>query len=397
MRGIRHHADRFLPAEKGAVAITVALMAPVLIGMAALAVDVAYYRSVHGQLQMAADAAALAAVQSLDSESSAISAATEFAGRNVPANYGVVTTPENVELGTYDADTRMFTPSDGIWIDINAVRVTAERSPANGNELKRFLGRILGDGAVSARASAVAARHAWLQYEPPVSVSLANEAGDFNEMYAYCFDYKGAGPKEERRSKMTLIANNMPLGEVIKDSNKNPVHERPPEDWEGSAWPKCGEGESLSFHLRNIRHAKSDPKVWDIPEYLDDHEYKHYTDTEIVDGKEGFNLEYPILETLRCDSINECTPGHPDSVLVATLCDGGQCSLREDPHIETRPCAPGKFMYFGWEDRPFVGQAPGTGSWTDPGWTDLDYDDIRILMKCPETGLLGDGIARLVR
>src|SRR5690625_1357141 len=252
-----HHAARLLGAEKGAVALTVAIMSPVLIGMAALAVDIAYYRSVHSQLQTAADAAALAAVQRLDSETSAIAAAMDFAGRNVPANYGTVTVAENVELGIYDADTRLFTPSDGIWIDVNAVRVTAERSPSHGNELKRFLGRILGDGAVTARASAVAARHAWLQYDPPVSVSLANEAGDFNEMYAYCFDYKNqALPKGERRSKMTLIANNMPAGEDIRESSNKVINPLPPTDWE-NAWPVCREGQSLSFRLRNIRHAKS--------------------------------------------------------------------------------------------------------------------------------------------
>lgn len=380
----------FLRAEKGAVAITVAIMAPVLIGMAALAVDVAYYRSVHNQLQTAADAAALAAVQNLDSETSAVNAAIEFANRNVPANYGTVTTPATIELGTYDAETRTFTSSNGIWIDINAVRVTAERSPEHGNEMKRFLGRILGDGSVSARASAVAARHAWLQYEPPVSVSLANEAGDFNEMYAYCFDYKNeALPKEERRSQMTLIANNMPAGQDITKISKGIINQLPPADWANAAWPACEEGQSLSFRLRNIRHVKSHPELWQKPNqrpYRPEHDF--FTDTAIVDGKEEFNLKYDILETIRCDSIAECDPDQAGNKLPT--------GENRTPKIEKQPCMPGKYMYFGWEDRPDTGEKPNS-SWTDPGWTDLDYDDIRILMKCPETGLLGDGIARLVR
>ncbi|HLS19247.1 MAG TPA: pilus assembly protein TadG-related protein [Paracoccaceae bacterium] len=383
-----HHAARLLGAEKGAVALTVAILSPVLIGMAALALDIAYYRSVHSQLQTAVDAAALAAVQRLDSEISAIATAIEFAGRNVPASYGAVTLADNVELGVYDADTRLFTPGDGIWIDVNAVRVTAERSPSHGNELKRFFGRILGDGPVTARASAVAARHAWLQYDPPVSVSLANEAGDYNEMYAYCFDYKGSGPASERRSQMTLIANNMPPGSDIRKISNGVIDRLPPADWEDSAWPGCAEGESLSLRLRSIRHAKSHPELWSRPdEWPYRPEYDHYTDTAIVDGKEEFNLEHPILETIRCDSIEECDPDHPDNILP-------QGTGRE-PRVETRPCMPGKFMYFGWEDRPDTGQKPNR-NWTDPGWTDLDFDDIRILMKCPETGLLGDGIARLV-
>jgi len=56
------------------------------------------------------------------------------------------------------------------------------------------------------------------------------------------------------------------------------------------------------------------------------------------------------------------------------------------PNREDRPCVPGKFMYFGWEDRP-----PGIG------WSDEDYDDILFVMRCP-TGLsVTYGAARLVR
>jgi hypothetical protein len=53
-------------------------------------------------------------------------------------------------------------------------------------------------------------------------------------------------------------------------------------------------------------------------------------------------------------------------------------------------------MYFGFEDRP-PGQSGANGTWLDPAWTDTDYDDIRIVMKCPNSGRLGDAFVRLVR
>jgi hypothetical protein len=53
-------------------------------------------------------------------------------------------------------------------------------------------------------------------------------------------------------------------------------------------------------------------------------------------------------------------------------------------------------MYFGWEDRP-PGQPGPNANWTDPAWTDTDFDDIRIVMKCPAEGFLGDKLVRLVR
>ncbi|HJM49099.1 MAG TPA: pilus assembly protein TadG-related protein, partial [Alphaproteobacteria bacterium] len=53
---------------RGAVAIIVALVFPVIFGIAALTVDIGHVLYMEAKLQAAADAAALAAASSLDDE-----------------------------------------------------------------------------------------------------------------------------------------------------------------------------------------------------------------------------------------------------------------------------------------------------------------------------------------
>jgi hypothetical protein len=107
--------------------------------------------------------------------------------------------------------------------------------------------------------------------------------------------------------------------------------------------------------------------------------------TEIID-LQGFN----ILETVLCDSLSRCSPGSLGSSIPTGR---NRAATRQR---EAQPCQPGKFMYFGFEDRP-PGQAGRADNWLWPAWTDSDFDDIRIVMKCPNSGRLGDAIVRLVR
>jgi hypothetical protein len=43
-------------------------------------------------------------------------------------------------------------------------------------------------------------------------------------------------------------------------------------------------------------------------------------------------------------------------------------------------------MYYGWEDRP-----PGLG------WTDRDYNDIRVVIECPVSESTGEFLVRLIK
>jgi hypothetical protein len=100
----------------------------------------------------------------------------------------------------------------------------------------------------------------------------------------------------------------------------------------------------------------------------------------VTDGRETFDFGgLDILETVRCDTLEECRPTTQGGVVPA--------GRNRTPNHETRPCVPGKFMYFGWEDRP-----PGIGAWTD-----TDYDDIVFVMQCPTGRDVAFGVTRLVR
>jgi len=343
-RGI---ATRLGRDERGAIAITVAILLPVLVGAAAMAVDASHSRLLRNRLQSAADAAALAAVQSLSDQPAARALALDFVARNVPEGFGEVTRDEDVEFGSFDPADRSFTPS---LTDVNAMRVRAERSVERGNAAPRFFSAIFGGDPAPVSATAIAARTITTVYAPPQElINVDPAAADYNVVYAYCFDFAGSGPAASRRTQMTKVAHN------IKPNITN------------YTWPDCAEGQSLSFRLYNVRNARTNsakranPPAGDV--------FNHYSDTVLIDGRETFDFGgLAMLETVRCDSLDQCeVPGEGRS----------HTANRED-----RPCVPGKFMYFGWEDRP-------TG--------DRDYNDIVFVLTCPTGDTVRYGAARLVR
>ncbi len=369
--------------KRGVAAVLFALTVPVLIGAGALAVDISMYRYVDGRLQTAADAAALAAVSQLDNPGEAVAQGIDFAARNVPSNFGTVATAADIQIGIFNDADKSFVVSAGP--DVNAVRVTTVRSPERGNAVPQVLSGIFGARNTSIAATAIAARQLQVQYLPPERTNLDSEAGDFNEVYAYCYNYKGGGPAAARRSQMTLISNNMPAGQNIISISGGVINAVPTDPL---TWPECGKGESLSFRLRNIRHAKNIPSLWANPnEKPKRPEFNHYSDTKIEDGVEQFNFGSNLVETIRCDSMDACDPKKPGNIIPK--------GKNRNPVPTGSPCLPGKFMYFGWEDRP-PGQKGKNSTWTDPAWTDRDYDDIVMVMKCPSVGRLGDGMSRLV-
>ena len=381
---------RFLRDAGGSTVVVFALTIPLIIGAAAYAVDLGYYKLVRNQLQSAADAAALGATSLVSDEDAAIAMALELAEMNVPEGFGTVVTAADVTLGTYDPATKTFTPS---LSNRNAVAVAASRDATHGNAAPRYLSMIWGNEAVAIDAYAIAARTGQATYEPPAITWLDPEAGDYNQIYVYCFDYESPGDPNARRSQMTLIADN----------------EGTEYDYD---WPTCGDGEALSFRMRNVRHARAYPDVWNNPNRAPyKAELDFFTDTAIADGVESFTIRrevtsiprvwrpyfpggrysegtFQVLETVRCDSLDECV-GESDGGILPQ-------GRNRTPNLEEQPCEPGKFMYFGWEDRP-PGQPGPNANWTDPAWTDTDFDDIRIVMKCPAAGFLGDKLVRLVR
>jgi Flp pilus assembly protein TadG len=376
----------------GGTAAVFALSMPMLVGGMALGIDFTMYRMVNNRMQIAVDGAALAAAAQIDKGGNTVETALAAVMRNLPADYAGMTTVNDVATGIY-TQANGFQPDTGP--NVNAIRVVAERSTARGNAVDQVLSSVLGFGPLPQRVEAIAARPANVFYQPPESETLDPEAGDYNEIYVYCFDTRGSGPASSRRSQMTLVANNMPSNQNIVQISGGRIPANPPRP---PPWPNCNqEGQTLSIRLRNIRHVKSNPVLWNNPNATISNrrpgrpEHNYFTDTQLENWVERFDLQgFNILETQRCDSAAQCTPGSGQSI-IPTGRNRANTRRREN-----RPCEPGKFMYFGFEDRP-PGQSGANGSWLDPAWTDTDYDDIRIVMKCPNSGRLGDAFVRLVR
>lgn len=121
--------------RRGSVALIIAIVLLVLVGAAALVVDLGYARLVQSQLQSAADASALGGVRLLDGTNEGLAAARaaalSVASLNQANGDAVVLDPNegnaldgDVCLGVWDADARSFTPSDDAN-EVNAIQVIA--------------------------------------------------------------------------------------------------------------------------------------------------------------------------------------------------------------------------------------------------------------------------------
>lgn len=210
-------------------------------------------------------------------------------------------------------------------------------------------------------------------YKPPVVSELDNEAGDYNRVYVYCFDPvkakkgKGSNKRAAARSEMTAIADNA-----------------------GTKYdyvmPRCAEGQTLSYKLLNVRMVRTEPKKWDDPNQT---RFEYFTDTEIKNNSyEHFLDNKKVLETVICDNLNECKPKSKGGIIPE--------GKNRTPVQAKGTCQSGKYLYYGWEDRP-PGLSGPANDWTDIAWTDADYDDIRIIIGCPTLETVQDRLVRLTR
>jgi Flp pilus assembly protein TadG len=141
--------------ERGTVLVVVAMSTLFLVGLASFAVDVSYYYVLRNQLQIAADSAALSALNALPNATSARAAARDYATKNMPAAInGTVMTDGDVLVGNWNVTTRSFVNGA---TPFNAVRVTANRATANGNAAPTFFANVLGFSKLDLKAHATAA------------------------------------------------------------------------------------------------------------------------------------------------------------------------------------------------------------------------------------------------
>ena len=142
--------------EEGTVVVLAAVFIIVLMGFAALAIDVGMIMTARAELQNVADAGVLAGVSQLLEENydGAVGQASVFASQNTCLGQAVALGTGDIELGNYDFDSKVFTPGGGG----SAIRVTARRSQGSTQgPLPLFFMGVLGPSVADVEASAIAA------------------------------------------------------------------------------------------------------------------------------------------------------------------------------------------------------------------------------------------------
>lgn len=142
MRSLHALYSRFMRDERGSVLPLVGLCMTVILGFAAVAIDLGQQTALRAQLEGTADAAALAAAAQLPDESKARKKALEYAEENMPgAAHGHVLRDEDIVFGTWYSETRQFVVDGPV---ANAVQVTVRRGGQNGNPAPTFFLHIFG-------------------------------------------------------------------------------------------------------------------------------------------------------------------------------------------------------------------------------------------------------------
>lgn len=132
--------------KKGIALVYIALMIVVIMGFVGLAVDIGYMYVAKGQLQNAADAAALAAATQLPDPTKVNAEAKKFAASNKAAGENVIITDSDITIGNWnDTANPKFSTTR---LPNNAVRVVARRNvagatAANQGMVHVFFGKVL--------------------------------------------------------------------------------------------------------------------------------------------------------------------------------------------------------------------------------------------------------------
>lgn len=212
---------------------------------------------------------------------------------------------------------------------------------------------------------------------PPHMSLLEPEAADYNRAYIYCYNPARKGEPDNGRRGFVPIADNATPPTDFSKKIKN------------YALPQCTPEEFPAYMMRNVRNSRTQPSNWD----RNNNYYEYYTDTVIdqnthvmsdivvsyyIDSNRVRRVNNitttPMLETILCDNAAQCRQTN----------EGGILPMRQtnrDPRVATGGCTSGKYMYYGWEDRP---------------GGDRDYDDIRIIISCPEREKVSDKHVRIV-
>jgi Flp pilus assembly protein TadG len=145
--GLQFHRGR-----RGVLAVFAAIFLVVMVGMMAFAVDIGTMSLARSQLQVTADAAALAAASRISQGDYVATAQSVAAANKVCGRAGVVNSGD-VITGVWDASTRTFAASNST---INAVKVTVKTNAASGGATPLFFAGVYGMKTADQSASAIA-------------------------------------------------------------------------------------------------------------------------------------------------------------------------------------------------------------------------------------------------
>ncbi|QGY05516.1 hypothetical protein MMSR116_29205 [Methylobacterium mesophilicum SR1.6/6] len=362
MRGsLSRRLRPFADDQSGNVVMIFGLSLPLLLGAGGLVIDYGNAVRIRAVESSIADATAL-----LVANADTVAAATEglrLASAQLTSRLGTAGT-----TGGYQVN--------GSWIDGANYRVTISTTLKT-NLLHLLPGMprqlVVGTATTVNRVAPV------YQTSPPTFSQLSPEAADYNRIYMYCYSSDPKRQAEADKGRRGLVA--------IADNGT------PPTDYSKAALPTCGANEAPSYMLHNVRNARSNKSIWNDPSQ---ETYEYYTDTTIDTGlrvqsmsMKGYRVNTngslttvnmvsnPILETIVCDSLSACKSKSDGGILPNS-------HTTHDPATSTASCSDGKYMYYGWEDRP-----PNAGS-------DRDYDDIRVIVSCPTLIKVADKKLRIV-
>ncbi|MCA0319515.1 MAG: pilus assembly protein [Proteobacteria bacterium] len=354
LRHIREGLATFCRDRGGNVAVIFGFSVIPVMGLAGGVVDLHQATRDMAGLQSAFDAASIAGVRQAALGSAVVTLAAQ---NHLDGNL-------SARLKTYPISVAV---SDGG----KTVRIST-----NGTMETTFLG-VLGMKTMNivAKSTATSTTIQTITQKKPVVAQLDPNAGDYNRMYVYCYDDARRNEPSQGRSQMTAIADN--AGTTY---NFN--------------MPACKPNETFSYRLYNVRNARTQPALWDTAQpgtliannaadwadpWSNNRSYNYYSDTRLVGGvpTHQFAGGVPILETVICDNLGQCKNKGQGGVIPT--------GTNRTPQQATKACSPGKYIYFGWEDRP-----PGYG------WTDSDYDDIRVIVECPSSTTTSTTVVRLV-
>ena len=204
---IRWITSRLLCSRRGNIVVLSAFLMTSMVGMVAFSVDAGYTLVVKGQLQAAADSAAMAAASIMGSTTQdPVGMAKTYAGYHKAGGIPVSLATTDIQYGTWSSTNDTFTPTSTLS---NAIKVTARRdSSTGGNSL--FFGKIFGRSTFSTSASAIAMGN---PRDICFVVDLSGSMNDDTDTgYTGSASYRSSGYTSTYQSMMQTVFTNFGFG-----------------------------------------------------------------------------------------------------------------------------------------------------------------------------------------